>query len=188
MKIDTHIQWFWAPFWGPFLSKKSVVCRSKTSLTYGPLKVVILGSSGHPKSIKFEVLFWCKFDRFWRWLGHAVTEINVLFPEYFMLFQQFCFSVVGEYGWREAHLWIRAVTYALPVPLLRQVPKAVQKGVWKWGRKKCCKSDSKGSPNGPQKLSKIDKSVFWRGIKTGPQKGTLSRSRKSEIWLLFSTL
>ena len=45
------------PFWGPFLSKKSVVCRSKMSLTYGPLKIVILGPSGHPKSTKFEVIF-----------------------------------------------------------------------------------------------------------------------------------
>ena len=45
------------PFWGPFLSKKSVVCRSKMSLTCGPLKIVILAPSGHPKSTKFEVIF-----------------------------------------------------------------------------------------------------------------------------------
>ena len=45
------------PFWGSFLSKKSVVCRSKMSLTCGPLKIVILAPSGHPKSIKFEVFF-----------------------------------------------------------------------------------------------------------------------------------
>ena len=45
------------PFWGPFLSKKSVVCRSKMSLTCGPLKIVILAPSGHPKSIKFDVCF-----------------------------------------------------------------------------------------------------------------------------------
>ena len=44
------------PFWGPFLSKKSVVCRSKMSLTCGPLKIVILAPSGHPKSINFEVI------------------------------------------------------------------------------------------------------------------------------------
>ena len=45
------------PFWGPFLSKQSVVCRSKMSLTCGPVKIVILAPSGHPKSIKFEVMF-----------------------------------------------------------------------------------------------------------------------------------
>ena len=61
-------------FWGPFLSKKSVVCRSKMSLTYGPLKNVILGPSGHPKSTKLEVILWCKFDRFGRWLGRAVHK------------------------------------------------------------------------------------------------------------------
>ena len=44
-------------FWGPFLSKKSVVCRSKMSLTCGPLEIVILAPSGHPKSIEFEVSF-----------------------------------------------------------------------------------------------------------------------------------
>ena len=47
----------WGPLWGPFLSKKSVVCRSKMRLTRGPLKVVILISSGHPKSIKIEICF-----------------------------------------------------------------------------------------------------------------------------------
>ena len=41
---------------------------------------------------------------------------------------------------------------------------------------------------GPQKLLKIDKSVFWRGLKKRPQKWTLSRTRKSEILLLFITL
>ena len=45
------------PFLGSFLSKKSVVCRSKMNLTCGPLKIVILAPSGHPKSIKFEVIF-----------------------------------------------------------------------------------------------------------------------------------
>ena len=43
-------------------------------------------------------------------------------------------------------------------------------------------------PNGPHKLSKFDKSVFWRGLKKGPQKGIVSRIRKSEIRLLFTTL
>ena len=49
-------------------------------------------------------------------------EINALFSEELMLFQQFCFSVVGEYEQVQAHLCIRATTfYALPVPLPRQV-------------------------------------------------------------------
>ena len=45
-----------------------------------------------------------------------------------------------------------------------------------------------GPPNGPQKLLKIDRSVFWRGLKKRPQKWTLSRIRKSEILPLFTTL
>ena len=49
------------------------------SLTYGPLKIVILGPSGHPKSTKFEVIFWCKFDRFGRWLGQAVHKHQCFF-------------------------------------------------------------------------------------------------------------
>ena len=44
------------PFWGQCLSKKSVVCRSKTSLTCGPLEIEILAPSGHPKSIKIDVM------------------------------------------------------------------------------------------------------------------------------------
>ena len=46
----------WGQFGGSFLSKQSVVCRSKMSLTCGPLKIVILAPSGHPKSIKCEVI------------------------------------------------------------------------------------------------------------------------------------
>ena len=57
------------PFWGPFSSKKSVVCWSKTSLIWGPLKIVILTPSGHPKSTKCEVLVWCRFGKFSRWWG-----------------------------------------------------------------------------------------------------------------------
>ena len=43
-------------------------------------------------------------------------------------------------------------------------------------------------PKWTQKLLKIDKSVFWRGLKKRPQKWTLSRIRKSEILLFFATL
>ena len=176
-------------FWGSFLSKKSVVCRSKMSLTCGPLKIVILAPSGHPKSIKFGVIFWWKFDRFSDDGDKQCIRINALFSKELMLFQQFCYSVVGGYEQVQAHLWSRASTfYALPVPLPRQVYLLVQMGVWKWGRKKCWKSCSKGSPNGPQTLLKIDKSVFWRGLKKGPQKWTLARIRKSGILPLFTTL
>ena len=48
-------------------------------------------------------------------------EINALFHQLLMLFQQFCFCVVGEYEQVQAHLGIRATTYALLVPLPRQV-------------------------------------------------------------------
>ena len=44
------------PFRGPALSKKSVACRSKMSLTCGPLKIVILTFSWHSKHIKFKVI------------------------------------------------------------------------------------------------------------------------------------
>ena len=37
---------------------------------------------------------------------------------------------------------------------------------------------SKGFPNEPQKLSKIDKSVFWRSLKKGAQKGPSPRAGK----------
>ena len=49
-KIDTHVTRFGVNFGGPFLSKKSVVCRSKMSLTCGPLKIVILAPSGTQKA------------------------------------------------------------------------------------------------------------------------------------------
>ena len=87
----------WGQFWGPFLSKKSVVCRSKMSLTCGPLKIVILAPSGHPKSIKFDVIFWLKFDRFSDDGDKQCIRINALFSKELMLFQQFCCSVVGGY-------------------------------------------------------------------------------------------
>ena len=70
----------WGPFWGPFLIKQSVVCRSKMSLTCGPLKIVILAPSGHPKSIKCDVIFWWKFDRFSDDGDKQCIRINALFP------------------------------------------------------------------------------------------------------------
>ena len=48
-------------------------------------------------------------------------EIDALFSEELMLFQQFCCSVAGRYEQVQAHLCITATTfYALPVPLPRQ--------------------------------------------------------------------
>ena len=81
----------------PFLSEQSVFCWSKISLTCGPLKIVILAPSGHPKSIKFEVIFWWKFDRFSDDGDKQCMTINALFSKELMLFQQFCCSVVGGY-------------------------------------------------------------------------------------------
>ena len=43
-------------------------------------------------------------------------------------------------------------------------------------------------PKWTPKVAKIDKNVFWRGLKKRPQKWTLSRIRKSEILPLFTTL
>ena len=105
-----------------FLSKKLVVCRSKMSLTYGPLTVIILGPSGHPKSIKYEIVFGADLVDFENDGGQQSIEINALLSEGLMLFQQFCCSGVGRYQPVQAHLRIRATTfYALPVPLPRQV-------------------------------------------------------------------
>ena len=54
------------------------------------------------------------------------------------------------------------------------------------------KSVEKVVPKGPQMDPesgvKSTESVFRRGLKNGPQKGTLSRTRKSEILQLFTTL
>ena len=110
------------PLWGPCLSKKSVVCRSKTSLTCGPLKIVILTPSGHPKSIKFEVFFDAHLIDVSDDGDKQCIKSNALFSEELMLFQQSCCSSVGRYQQLQAHLCIRATTfYALPVPLPRQV-------------------------------------------------------------------
>ena len=51
-----------------------------------------------PKNIKFDVFFDANLMDFEDDWDKQCTEINVLFGQYFMLFQQFCFSVVGEYG------------------------------------------------------------------------------------------
>ena len=54
------------------------------------------------------------------------------------------------------------------------------------------KSVEKVVPKGPQmdpkSRRKSIESVFRRGLERGPQNGTLSRTRKSEILLLFTAL
>ena len=54
------------------------------------------------------------------------------------------------------------------------------------------KSVEKVVPKGPQmdpkSRPKSTERVVWRASKEGPKKGTLSRTGKSEILLLFTTL
>ena len=45
----------------------------------------------------------------------------------------------------------------------------------------------KGPQMDPKSRPKSTERVFWRGSKEGPKKGTLSRTRKSEILLLCIT-
>ena len=62
-------------------------------------------------------------------------------------------------------------------------------GVWKWGRKKCRKSDSKGSPNGPQKSTKIDKKRVQEGSQKGTSKGDpLQDQEKWDFAVIYNTL
>ena len=51
------------------------------SLRYGPLKVVILGTLGHPKSLKVGVMFDANLIDFEDDWDKQCTEINVLFPQ-----------------------------------------------------------------------------------------------------------
>ena len=64
---------------------------------------------------------------------------------------------------------------------------------FKWGSEnEVEKSVEKVLPKGPQmdpkSRPKSTERVFWRGLKKRPKKWTLSRIRKSEILLLFTTL
>ena len=63
----------------------------------------------------------------------------------------------------------------------------------KWGSEnEVEKNVEKVVPKGPQmdpkSRPKSIEIVFWRGLKKGPQKWILSRTRKSEILVLFSIL
>ena len=122
-------------------------------------------------------------------MGTSSARKSMLFFLELMLFQQFCCGVVGEYQQVQPHLWIRATTfYALPVPLPRQVHVEVFFGVVSYVEKNVEKLVPKGAQRDPKSRPKSIKRVFWRGLERGPQNGTLSRTRKSEILLLFTTL
>ena len=64
---------------------------------------------------------------------------------------------------------------------------------FKWGSENEVENSvEKVVPKGPQmdpkSRPKSTERVFWRGSKEGPKKGTLSRTGKSEMLLLFTTL
>ena len=81
MKIDNQIQWFWGPFWGPFLSKKSVVCRSKSSQNCNIL-MRILQFSVNYCNILMRILHF--HSSFWSCFGQVAfsVEICIFFCEY----------------------------------------------------------------------------------------------------------
>ena len=72
---------------------------------------MILAPSGTQKTTNLGSFFDANLIEFEDDGDKQCTEIIVFFLQYFMLFQQFCFSVVGEYGRVQAHLCIRAKTY-----------------------------------------------------------------------------
>ena len=59
---------------------------------------MILTPSGTQKAQNLRSFFDANLMNFEDEWDKQYTEINVLFAQYFMLFQEFCFSVVGEYG------------------------------------------------------------------------------------------
>ena len=114
------------------------------SLTCGPLKVVILATQ---KAFKLRYCFDSNLIDFEDDGDKQCIEINALFSEELMLFQQFCCSGVGRYQQVQTHLCIRATTfYALPVPLPRQFIFR-----FKWGSENDVENSvEKVSPKGPQ--------------------------------------
>ena len=126
------------------------------------LKIVILTPSRHPKSIKFEEL---------------------------MSVQQLCCSVVGRYQQVQT-------LFASELQLSTRFPFHCQDRFifwFKWGSEnEVEKSVEKVVPKGPQmdpkSRPKSIERVFWRGLKKEPQKWTVSRTRKSEILLLYTAL
>ena len=104
------------------MSEKLVVCRSKTSLTCGHLQIVARHPQGTQKAPTLFSFFDVHLLDFEDSGDKQCIEINTVFSEELMLFQQFCLSIIGEHEQVQAHLCIRATTFcALPVLLPRQV-------------------------------------------------------------------
>ena len=116
-------------------------------------------------------------------------RINALFSKELMLFQQFCCALLVGIS-KFKHI------YETELQLSTRFPFHCQDRFifwFKWGSEnEVEKSVEKVVPKGPQmdpkSIVKSTERVFWRGSKEGPKKGTLSRTRKSEILLLFTTL
>jgi len=72
--------------------------------------------------------------------------------------------------------------------LPRQVHVGLFFGVFFEVEKSIEKVVPEGAQRDPKSRPKSIKSVFRRGLKKRPQKWTLSRTRKSEIQLLFTAL
>ena len=116
-------------------------------------------------------------------------KINALFSEELMLFQQFCCSVVVGIS-KFNHIYEAELQPSTRFPFhcqdrfmlssflefLFEVEKSVEKVV------------PKGPQMEPKSRPKSTERVFSRRSKEGPKKGTLSRTGKSEILLLFITL
>ena len=150
------------------MSGHAVLSALKLNLKWGSLKIEILTPSGTQTAPNLRSFFDANLMEFEDDWDKQCTEINVLFPKYFMLFQQFCFRVVGEYGWREAHLCMRATTfYALPVPL----PRQVHVELFFPDRKTVLKKLFQRVPKWILKVDKIDK----KRVQEGSRKGTSKR-------------
>ena len=106
-----------------------------------------------------------------------------------MLFQQFCCSVVGGIS-KFKHIYEAELQLSTRFPFHCQDRFMI---LLKWGSEnEVEKSVEKVVPKGPQmdpkSRPKSTDRVFWRGSKEGPKKGTLSRTGKSDILVLFTTL
>jgi len=68
------------------------------------------------------------------------------------------------------------------------LPGLFKRGSQKEVEKSVEKVVPKGLQMDPKSRPKSTERVFWRGLKKRPQKWTLSRTRKSEILVLFTAL
>ena len=120
-------------------------------------------------------------------------ESNAFFSEELMSFQQFCCSVVG--GYQQVQTLFAAelqLSTRFPFPCQERFPRLFKRG----SKNEVKKSIRKMTPAGPQmdpksrpKSLKSIESVSWGGApKMDVKKVPPSRTRKSEIWQLFTTL